>query len=486
MRATAAPRRPRRPSGGWLPNTPIPNGAAARASGSGPRLRGNPVHDIVDLRSDTLTLPTPAMREAMARAEVGDDVWQEDPTVRSLEEQAARRTGKEAALFVSSGTQGNLVSVLTQTRPGQEIILDADSHIFNYEVAGAAVFGGVQTLPLKTERGFLTPEQVREHVRPSNVHIPVTGLVCLENTHNRHGGTCCTPEEIEAVAAAAHGVGVPVHLDGARIFNAAVALKRPVVDFARPVDSITFCLSKGLGAPVGSLICGSRDFVTRARRVRKMLGGGMRQVGVLAAAGLVALESMVDRLAEDHANARRLAEGVARLPRVRLDLGKVQTNIVIFHVDRTGGAPELVTGGVARKNKMRKIRGKEISMVFQEPMTSLNPVFTCGEQIAEALRLHEGLGRREAMEKTVDMLKLVHIPNAERRVKEYPHQLSGGMRQRIMIAMALSCNPKLLIADEPTTALDVTIQAQILELLNELKSKLKMAVMLITHDMGVI
>ena len=321
------------------------------------------MHDIVDLRSDTLTLPTPAMREAMARAEVGDDVWQEDPTVRSLEELAARRSGKEAALFVSSGTQGNLVSVLTQTRHGQEIILDADSHIFNYEVAGAAVFGGVQTLPLKTERGFLTPEQVREHVRPSNVHIPVTGLVCLENTHNRHGGTCCTPEEIEAVAAAAHGVGVPVHLDGARIFNAAVALKRPAVDFARPVDSMTFCLSKGLGAPVGSLVCGSRDFVTRARRVRKMLGGGMRQVGILAAAGLVALESMVDRLAADHANARRLAEGLVRLPGIRLDLGKVQTNIVIFHVDRPGGAGELVTGALARKVKIHQIGPASIRCV---------------------------------------------------------------------------------------------------------------------------
>ncbi len=321
------------------------------------------MHDIVDLRSDTLTLPTPAMREAMARAEVGDDVWQEDPTVRSLEELAARRSGKEAALFVSSGTQGNLVSVLTQTRPGQEIILDADSHIFNYEVAGAAVFGGVQTLPLKTERGFLTPEQVREHVRPSNVHIPVTGLVCLENTHNRHGGTCCTPEEIEAVAAAAHGAGVPVHLDGARIFNAAVALKRPAVDFARPVDSMTFCLSKGLGAPVGSLVCGSRDFVTRARRVRKMLGGGMRQVGILAAAGLVALESMVDRLAEDHANARQLAEGLVRLPGIRLDLGKVQTNIVIFHVDRPGGAGELVTGALARKVKIHQIGPASIRCV---------------------------------------------------------------------------------------------------------------------------
>ncbi|HEU4439458.1 MAG TPA: GntG family PLP-dependent aldolase [Methylomirabilota bacterium] len=312
------------------------------------------MHDVVDLRSDTLTVPTQAMREAMARAEVGDDVWEEDPTVRRLEEMAARRTGKETALFVSSGTQGNLVSVLAQTRPGQELVLDADSHIFNYEGAGAAVFGGVQTLPVKTQRGFLTPEQVREHIRPNNIHIPMTGLVCLENTHNRHGGTCCTPEEIEAVAAAAHAAGVPVHLDGARIFNAAVALNRPVGEFARPVDSITFCLSKGLGAPVGSLVCGSRELVTRARRVRKMLGGGMRQVGVLAAAGIVALETMVDRLSLDHANCRRLAEGISRLPHVRLDLATVQTNIVIFRVDKDGGAAELVTGCLARKVKIHQ------------------------------------------------------------------------------------------------------------------------------------
>lgn len=321
------------------------------------------MHDVVDLRSDTLTLPTAAMREAMAGAEVGDDVWEEDPTVRRLEEVAARRTGKEAALFVSSGTQGNLVSVLSQTRPGQEIILDADCHIFNYEVAGAAQFGGVQTLPLKTERGFLSAEQVRAHIRPSNIHIPVTGLVCLENTHNRHGGTCCTPEEIAAVAAVAHGATVPVHLDGARIFNAAVALKRPVSEFARHVDSITFCLSKGLGAPVGSLVCGSGEFVARARRVRKMLGGGMRQVGVLAAAGLVAIESMVDRLAEDHDHARRLATEVSKLPHITIDLNSVQTNIVIFHVERAGGAGDLVTGALARKVKIHQIGPTSIRCV---------------------------------------------------------------------------------------------------------------------------
>jgi threonine aldolase len=321
------------------------------------------MHDVVDLRSDTLTLPTAAMREAMAGAEVGDDVWEEDPTVHRLEELAARRTGKEAALFVSSGTQGNLVSVLSQTRPGQEIILDADCHIFNYEVGGAAQFGGVQTLALKTERGFLSAEQVRAHIRPSNIHIPVTGLVCLENTHNRHGGTCCTPEEIAAVAAVAHSAAVAVHLDGARIFNAAVALGRPVAEFARHVDSITFCLSKGLGAPVGSLVCGSGEFVAHARRVRKMLGGGMRQVGVLAAAGLVALESMVDRLAEDHDHARRLAAEVSKLPGIRIDLKSVQTNIVIFHVERADGAARLVTGALARKVKIHQIGPTSIRCV---------------------------------------------------------------------------------------------------------------------------
>jgi threonine aldolase len=310
------------------------------------------MHDVVDLRSDTLTLPTAEMREAMARAEVGDDVWEEDPTVRRLEALAAERLGKEGALFVTSGTQGNLVSVLAQTRPGQEVVLDAYAHIFNAEVASAAVIGGVQMRPTVTERGFLSPAQVREALRPANIHIPPTGLVCIENTHNRHGGTCCTPEEIAAVAAVAHEARVPVHLDGARIFNAAVALGRPARDFARDVDSVTFCVSKGLGAPVGSLICGSADFIGRARRVRKMLGGGMRQAGIIAAAGIVALERMVDRLAEDHVNARTLAEGLAKLPRISIDLASVQTNIVILRVDRPGGADELVTGCAARKVKL--------------------------------------------------------------------------------------------------------------------------------------
>ena len=316
------------------------------------------MHDIVDLRSDTLTLPTPAMREAMARAEVGDDVWGEDPTVQQLEATAAARLGKEAGLFVASGTMGNLVSVVAHTQAGQEVVLDLDSHIYNYEVAGGTVVGNVQMRPVRTERGFLTPEQVQEALRPANIHIPPTGLVCLENTHNRHGGTCCAPEQIAAVAAVAHAAGVPVHMDGARLFNAAVALEREPREFAQPVDSLTFCLSKGLGAPVGSVVCGSAAFIERAKRIRKMVGGGMRQAGILAAAGLISLDRMVDRLAEDHVHARTLAEAVAAMPGLVVDLASVQTNIVIIRVDRgdrprsTAAAEELVKGCAARKVKI--------------------------------------------------------------------------------------------------------------------------------------
>jgi threonine aldolase len=327
------------------------------------------MHDVVDLRSDTLTLPTPEMREAMARAVVGDDVWEEDPTVKRLEAVAAERMGQPAGLFVASGTMGNLISVLAHTHAGQEVILDLDSHIFNYEVAGAAVIGGVQMRPTTTARGFLAPDQVREALRPANIHLATTGLVCVENTHNRHGGTCCTPEDIAAVAAVAHEAGVPVHLDGARLFNAAVALRRPAADFARVVDSVTFCVSKGLGAPVGSVVCGAADFILRARRVRKMLGGGMRQAGVIAAAGLVALERMVDRLAEDHAHARTLAAGLSKLPGLAVDLDSVQTNIVIFRVARgdaaasTAATQALVAGCAARKVKVHAMGPSAIRCV---------------------------------------------------------------------------------------------------------------------------
>jgi threonine aldolase len=263
-----------------------------------------------------------------------------------------------------------VVSVVSHTQAGQEVVLDLDSHIYNYEVAGAAIIGSVQMRPVKTARGFLGPEQVREAIRGENIHLPTTGLVCIENTHNRHGGTCCTPEEISAIAAVAHSASVPVHVDGARLFNAAVALEREARDFCRDVDSVTFCLSKGLGAPVGSVICGSAAFIAKARRVRKMLGGGMRQAGVIAAAGVVSLERMVKRLAEDHANARTLAQGVARLPGLRVDLASVQTNIVIFGVERPGGpaastaaTTEMVKGCAARKVKIHAIGPTSIRCV---------------------------------------------------------------------------------------------------------------------------
>jgi len=283
---------------------------------------------VVELRSDTFTLPTDSMRRAMAAAEVGDDVWDEDPTIHRLQERAAEMVGKEASLFVPSGTMGNLCALISHARPGQEIILEIDSHIFQNEVAGASVVGGLQLRPLDTQDGRLRPDQVGAAIRPADIHEPSTGLLCLENTHNRKGGTCLTPTQTRALCAVAHEAGFPVHLDGARVFNAAVALKVDVRELTAPVDSVMFCLSKGLSAPVGSMLAGSAAFIDHARRMRKMVGGGMRQAGVLAAAGLCALNEMVDRLADDHANARRLADGLQGLPGVEIDLSRVETNMV--------------------------------------------------------------------------------------------------------------------------------------------------------------
>ncbi len=282
----------------------------------------------VELRSDTFTLPTESMRAAMAAAEVGDDVWDEDPTIHRLQQRAAEMVGKEASLFVPSGTMGNLCALLSHTQAGEEVILEGDSHIFHSEVAGASVVGGLQLRPLESQDGRLQPEQVRRAIREPDIHQPRTGLLCLENTHNRKGGTCLSPAQTAALSAVAHEAGFPVHLDGARVFNAAVAQRIDARDLTAPVDSVMFCLSKGLSAPVGSMLAGSKDFIERARRMRKMLGGGMRQAGVLAAAGLCALNEMVDRLAEDHANARRLAEGLRGLPGVDIDVSRVETNMV--------------------------------------------------------------------------------------------------------------------------------------------------------------
>jgi threonine aldolase len=287
---------------------------------------------VHELRSDTFTRPTEAMRRAMYESEVGDDVWHEDPTVHRLEARAAELTGKEAALFVSSGTQGNLIGLLSHTEQGNEVILGDQSHIVWYEVGGAAVVGGLQfrTLPNRRD-GRLRPDEVAGAMRlPPDIHFPRTGCVAVENTHNRCSGAVIPPDEIAAVSAVAHAADVPVHMDGARVFNAAVALRVPVSALTGPVDSVTFCLSKGLGAPVGSVLCGSRDYIERAHRWRKLLGGGMRQVGVLAAAGLVALDQQIERLADDHANARALAVGLAEIDGIDIDVDSIQSNIVAF------------------------------------------------------------------------------------------------------------------------------------------------------------
>ena len=290
---------------------------------------------VIDLRSDTVTQPTDEMRRAMAEAEVGDDVLGEDPTTIRLEEMAAEMLGKEAGLFTPSGTMSNLISVLAHCNRGDEVIMGSEAHIFWNETGGAATLGGVQLrLVPNDERGWLDPAEVAAVIRPrSNIHFPPTSLVCIENTHNRCNGGILTGEITTAIADIAHDNGVAVHLDGARIFNAAVALGVSSRELAREADSISFCLSKGLSAPAGSLLCGSLGFVEGARKWRKMLGGGMRQVGVLAAAGIVALNTMIGRLAQDHANARGLAEGLARIPGIRVSPQLVQTNIVFVQVD---------------------------------------------------------------------------------------------------------------------------------------------------------
>ena len=292
---------------------------------------------FIDLRSDTVTRPTPEMREAMAHAEVGDDVFLEDPTVNRLQEMAAAMLGKEAALFVPSGTMGNQICIRLHTQPGQEVIAEERSHIFNAEMAAMAAISGLLARPVRGEDGLLDWPSIEAAIRLAPVYyLARTGLVALENSHNFAGGAVMPVERMEEICNRAHETGLPVHLDGARIFNAATALNRDVTELARPFDSVMFCLSKGLCAPVGSLIVGSREFIERARTVRKMYGGGMRQVGVLAAAGVVALEKMTGRLAEDHANAQLLARGIAGIPGLKVDPEKAHTNIVVFDVSDSG------------------------------------------------------------------------------------------------------------------------------------------------------
>jgi threonine aldolase len=320
---------------------------------------------IVDLRSDTVTLPTPAMRQAMFEAPLGDDVYGEDPTVNRLEALAAARLGKEAAMFVPSGTMANLSCLLTHCGRGDEAIMGDAAHTFLFEAGGSAALGGIhpRTVPNRPD-GTLDLADVEAAIRPDNPHYPRTRLICLENTHNRCGGAVLSLAYVADVRALADRYGLAIHLDGARLFNAAVALGVQPSALAHDADSVSFCLSKGLSAPVGSLVCGSAAFVQAARRQRKVLGGGMRQAGVLAAAGIVALETMVDRLAEDHAHARRLAEGLAALPGVVLDPEQVQTNIVIFGLAPDAPSPAAFAAAMAAHGvKLNPIGGRRLRAV---------------------------------------------------------------------------------------------------------------------------
>jgi threonine aldolase len=287
--------------------------------------------EFVDLRSDTVTKPTPAMLEAMANAEVGDDVYGEDPTVNRLQEMAAEMMSKEAGLFVASGTMGNLAGILAHCQRGDEAIVGNKAHTFLFEAGGISAMGGVHSCQLPNQPdGSLALEDIDAAIRPDDPHDPITRLICLENTHNRCGGTYQTPEYMNRVSEFAHGRGLSVHLDGARIFNAAAVQGIKAKEIAGPVDSVTFCLSKGLCAPVGSVLCGSKEYIHKAHRLRKMLGGGMRQAGILAAAGIVALETMTGRLSEDHARARKLANGLKQVPGLVLDPEVPATNMVFL------------------------------------------------------------------------------------------------------------------------------------------------------------
>ncbi|MEX1247755.1 MAG: low-specificity L-threonine aldolase [Anaerolineales bacterium] len=302
--------------------------------------------NVIDLRSDTVTWPTPEMREAMARAEVGDDVYGEDPTVNRLQDLAAERMGKEAGLFVPSGAMGNLAALLTHCQRGDEAILGDLAHPYLYEGGGMAALGGIQPRTLANQPdGTLRLDDIRAAIREDDVHYPITRLIALENTHNRCNGVPLSADYIASVGGIAGENKLALHIDGARIFNAAVALGVPAAKLVAPADSVTFCLSKGLCAPVGSVLCGSKVFVTRARRIRKQLGGGMRQAGILAAAGIIALEKMVDRLAEDHARAKRLAAGLAEI--LQLKVFPQYTNIVRFQLlDGARVKPDALMSGL--------------------------------------------------------------------------------------------------------------------------------------------
>ena len=337
---------------------------------------------IIDLRSDTVTKPSPEMRRAMAEAEVGDDVFMEDPTVNRLQERAAQIFGREAALFVPSGSMGNLTCIIAHTRPGQEVICEGKGHIYNYEMAAMSAVAGTLPRVVSAEDGIMTWEQIARAIRPKVYSRSQTALVSLENTHNMAGGTVYPTQLMHEICDRAHDAGIAVHLDGARIFNAATYLGEGVAEMTKKSDSIQFCLSKGLGAPVGSVIVGSKAFIERCRSIRKMLGGGMRQAGVIAAAGLIALEKGPKRLRIDHENAGLLAERLAEIPGIRINPAKVQTNIVIYDIQQTGLSSADFLAELAR----RKVLGVPVDAEKIRMVTHLDVDLKNVEEAVETIR----------------------------------------------------------------------------------------------------
>lgn len=332
----------------------------------------DPAAPPIDLRSDTVTQPTREMREAMAHAEVGDDVYGEDPTVKRLERLAAERMGKEAALFMPSGTMVNLAALWVHTGRQGALACEEGAHLYRYEGGGPAALGHVLVHTIRGTRGVFRPKDLEPLIVPDDPHFAPLRLVSIENTHNRAGGTCWTPSQTRSVADFCHDHKIPIHLDGSRIFNASVALGVGPEELAAPATSVGFCLSKGLSAPVGSLLCGPSRFIEEAQRVRKVLGGGMRQAGVLAAAGIVALETMVDRLREDHENARRLAAGLSKVPGIRLDLDTVQTNMVVLTAREAGFTADEFVAALEREGVRSAPRdiGDEVRLVTHRHVSS--------------------------------------------------------------------------------------------------------------------
>jgi threonine aldolase len=337
---------------------------------------------LIDLRSDTVTRPTPAMRAAMAAAEVGDDVFDDDPTVHRLQERVAALLGKEAALFVPSGTMSNQICVKAHTQPGDELLCEAGCHIYNSEAGGPAVLSGVTCRTLKGDYGILDVSQLDGKIRPDDEHLVRTRLVCLENTHNRGGGRIYPLEKIQAISTWARQNGLGVHLDGARLWNAVVATGIAAAEWARHFDSVSVCFSKGLGAPLGSALAGPRGFVARGRRIRKLLGGGMRQVGVVAAAALYALEHHVARLAEDHRHARLIAQAIADTPGLRLDPPEVETNLIWFQVDPDAGTADDLAAKLKQRGVLVHVAGPQTLRAA----THLDVSAALAERAAETIR----------------------------------------------------------------------------------------------------